>query len=268
MATPVLSDKDHLNAARILNLPSPASDNEPARKGDLDAVIQGMAWKDNVRVSSTGNTDLNTPGATIDGVSMVSGDRVLLRSQTDEAENGLYVWTGASSPLTRAGDANDGAGLVNAIVSVDEGSSNAGTTWRQTQSDITLGVSDIIFEPFGASVPDATESVKGKVELSTQGEADAGASDDTVLTPLKAFSATWRGRGKVQQIGDGSGTQFEVAHNWGTWDVHVEVWQTTGNRAKVDCEISQPNNNTVRINTASVVASNALSVRIREVPTS
>lgn len=266
MATPVLADKDHNSVARILNLPAPLSDNEPARKIDLTSAIEGLAWKDNVRAGSTGNVNLASPGTTLDSVTLVSGNRVLLKNQTAPAENGIYVWTGSASPLTRAADGSTGEELVNAVVIVDEGSTNAATKWRQTQVAITLGTTGVVFESFADSVADASETVKGKIEIATQAEADAGSDDVRALTPLKAKTASWRGRGLVQNIGDGSQTQYNVTHNFNTYNVHVEVWQATGSRYKVECDISQPDVNTVRINTAGAVASNALSVRIREVP--
>jgi len=268
MATPVLADKDHNNVARILNLPAPASDNEPARKIDLTAAIEGLAWKDNVRAASTGNVNTASPGASIDGVTLVSGDRILLKDQSAPAQNGLYIWTGAAAPLTRTADASTGLELVNAVVIVDEGTANAGTKWRQTQVDITLDTDDVVFGTFGDAVADASETVKGKIEIATQGETDTGTDDVRALTPLKAKTASWRGRGMVQAIGDGSGTQFDVTHNFNTRNLHVEVWQASGSYYKVECEISLPNANTVRINTAASVASNALNVVIREVPTS
>ncbi len=266
MATPVLADKDHNSVARILNLPAPASDNEPARKIDLTAAIEGLAWKDNVRAASTGNVNTASPGSAIDSVTLTSGDRILLKDQTAPAQNGIYVWTGAASPLTRAADASTGEELVNAVVIVDEGSSNAGTKWRQSEVAITLDTDDVVFGTFVDAVADASETVKGKIEIATQAEADGGTDDVRALTPLKAKTASWRGRGLVQSIGDGSSTQYDVTHNFNTYNVHVEVWQTSGSRYKVECDISQPSVNAVRINTAAAVASNALSVRIREVP--
>lgn len=266
MATPVLSNKDHLDSARILNLPAPISDGEPIRKIDFESSMEGLAWKDNVRVATTGNLDLSSPGATIDGITMTNGDRVLVLLQTDQSENGIYVWTGASDPLTRAADSDTGEKLLNAIVPVDEGSSNAGTTWRQTQVEIDIDTDDVIFVPFGAAVPDASTTVKGKIEIATEAEVNAGTDTERAVTPATAKASIWRGRGKIQTIGDGSGTQFDVTHNFNTYDLHVEVWQTSGSRYKVECDISQPSANAVRINTAEAVAAGALAVRIREVP--
>ena len=76
------SDLDFQNAARILNLPAPASANEPARLADLNSAVEGLSWKDSARVATQSNVNLSSPGATVDGITMVSGDRVLVRAQT------------------------------------------------------------------------------------------------------------------------------------------------------------------------------------------
>src|SRR5215831_17274608 len=57
-----------------------------------------------VRAASTANLSITAPGNPIDGVTLVTGDRILLKDQTTAAQNGLYVWNGASSTLTRVSD--------------------------------------------------------------------------------------------------------------------------------------------------------------------
>ena len=49
---------------------------------------------------------ISGPGAGIDGVTLSSGDRVLLKNQSTGSENGIYVFNGAASTMTRATDAN------------------------------------------------------------------------------------------------------------------------------------------------------------------
>ena len=49
------------------------------------------------RVATTGNISLSAPGATIDGVTMVAGDYVLVWLQTTQMQNGTYIWNGAVS---------------------------------------------------------------------------------------------------------------------------------------------------------------------------
>jgi len=257
--TKQLSDLDFGSAARIRNLPAPVNADEPARLADLNAAVEGIAWKDSVRVASQTNVNLASPGATIDGITMASGDRVLLKAQTSAAENGIYIWNGASTVMTRALDAGTADGLEQATTTVEEGT-NAGTTYRQTSVNFTLDSGDVVWAQFGASVGAASETSSGIAELATQAEVDAGTDDARIVTPLKL--ATWSGRTKRAQgtIGDGSATQIDVTHNFNTRDIIVQVFQASGSYEQVHCDVSLPNANTARLNFASAPASNALRV--------
>ncbi len=136
----------------------------------LSALVENLAWKESARVGSTANVTISSPGATIDGISMVSGDRVLLKDQTAPAENGIYVWNGASSAMTRANDANFTVELEQAIIAVEEGT-NAGTVFRQTAVNFTLGVGSVTWTAFGSggtvaysslsSIPAAIDAIDG-----------------------------------------------------------------------------------------------------------
>jgi type II secretory pathway pseudopilin PulG len=57
-----------------------------------------------VRVATAANLDLNAPGNPVNGVTLFAGDRVWVRYQTVSSENGLYVWNGAATPMTRTAD--------------------------------------------------------------------------------------------------------------------------------------------------------------------
>lgn len=85
------------------------------------------AWvKRSVKAATTANITLS--GAqTIDGVSVVAGDRVLVKNQTAAAENGIYVV--AAGAWTRAADANISSELAAATVGIDQGTTNGGKTY-------------------------------------------------------------------------------------------------------------------------------------------
>lgn len=256
MSQPVLSDLDFGSAARIQNLPDAVSAQQPATFAQLSAAIEGLKQKDPVVVRSQSNTNLASPGATIDGVTMTSGDRVLIANQTSQPENGIYIFNGAAAAMTRSLDANTGPELVNALVPVTSGS-DSGKTFRQTASSITLGTTNIVFVQFGTSASQATETSPGIAELATQAETDAGTDDLRIVTPLKL--ANWAGRVKKfsATFGDGASTQFDVTHNLNTNDVQVRVYRLSDN-ATILCDVKNQTVNTVRLNFASAVASNAL----------
>jgi hypothetical protein len=111
-----------------------------------NAVVSptGSVWKDEVRVASSANLNTSSPGATIDGITLSNNDRVLLKAQTVASQNGIYVWTGAATALTRASDANAFGELEGAVVTVEEGT-DAGSTWRQTQVGGTINSSDVVW---------------------------------------------------------------------------------------------------------------------------
>ena len=112
---------DFGNARRIVNLPNPASAQEPATRAYVDSAVEGLAWKDSCRVATQGNINLSSPGATIDGITMASGDRVLVRAQTTQSQNGIYIWNGSAVAMTRALDANTADELEQATTTVEEG---------------------------------------------------------------------------------------------------------------------------------------------------
>jgi hypothetical protein len=95
-------------------------------------AVQGLSPKQACRVATTGNITISTAlnsGDTIDGVTLATGDRVLVKDQSTASQNGIYVV--AASPA-RATDADAWDELVGAYVVVAEGSTNADTTWLCT----------------------------------------------------------------------------------------------------------------------------------------
>lgn len=259
MAQQVLTDLDFNSAARVLNLPDPTLAQHAATKGYVDSAVEGLAWKDSARVATQANVNLASPGATIDGVTMATNDRVLVRSQTTTSENGIYIWNGAATPMTRALDANTAAELKQAVVTVEEGTS-AASTFRQTAINFTLGSGAVSWVSFGTSAPAATETTAGIAEIATQAETDAGTDDTRFVTPLKLATYAGRLRRVSQTIGDGSATQYTITHNLNTRDVHVSVFRTSGafDEVLVDKEATTVNSVTIRF--AAAPALNAFRV--------
>lgn len=262
MALDVQTSLDMGSARRILNLPAPASANEPARLTDLQSALEGLSWKDSVRVAAGTNITVASPGASIDGIAMSANDRVLLRAQTAGAENGIYVWNGAATPMTRALDASTADELEQAVVTVEEGTS-AGTSYRQTLVNFTLGTGQVAWAAFGTAAPAATESTAGIAEIATQAETDAGTADNVAITPLKLAQSPWANRKHAQNIGDGSATSYQVTHNFNTRDVVVEVYRNSGNFDSVLVEVQRTSVNAVTILFDTAPSANAYRVLVR-----
>lgn len=263
MAIEVRRALDFLNSSKIINLPNGTNPQDPATVAQLNAAVEGINWKDSVRVSTQANLTLASPGATIDGITMVSGDRVLVRNQTTTTENGIYIWNGAATPATRSLDADTAAELEQATTTVEEGT-NAGITYRQTAVNLTLGSGAIAWSVFGTAAGAASETSSGIAEIATQAETDAGTDDLRIVTPLKLATSVFGTKKFNQNIGDGSATSFTVTHNLNTKDVEVEVYRNSGNNDSVMVEIQRTSLNAVTIIVdGTAPAANAYRVMVR-----
>jgi len=132
---------------------TPSANNDVANLAYVQSYVSGLAWKDACRVATTANitisSDLNV-GDTIDGVTLADGDRVLVKNQSNQTENGIYV---AGASPARASDMDAGTEFSSAAVFVSEGSVNADVGFVCTNDGtVTVGSSNITFSQFtGAS---------------------------------------------------------------------------------------------------------------------
>tara|TARA_R100000808_G_scaffold8183_1_gene23240 strand:- start:2252 stop:3775 length:1524 start_codon:yes stop_codon:yes gene_type:complete len=128
---------------------TPSAGNDIVNKTYVDGISAGLHWKDSVRVRSTANMTLSNPGvAAIDGVTLSNGDRILVAAQSTGSENGIYVWAGSGSAMTRSTDMDAGSEFPGAACFVREGSSYADTGWVCTNDAVTLGSTAINFTQF------------------------------------------------------------------------------------------------------------------------
>lgn len=259
MARKFFTDLDLQSASKVINVPSPSANGDAVPKSYVDSLVEGLAWKDSCRVATQANLNLSSPGATIDGVSMASQDRVLVRSQSTASENGIYVWNGSAVALTRSLDASTFTELEQAVTTVEEGTS-AGTSYRQDQVNGTIGSSTISWVTFGTSAPAASETTAGIAEIATQAETDAGTDDLRIVTPAKLANWSGRLRKYATSIGDGSATSYTITHNLSTRDVIIRVFPNSGNYDDVEVDVYRPSTTTATLVFATAPASNAYRV--------
>ncbi len=128
-------------------------------KGYVDAVKQALDIKDSVHVASTANVSLTAgssgleAGDAIDGVTLVAGDRVLLKNQTTASENGIYVAVASGGTPARSTDANASAEVTSGMfVWVEEGTANGDQGYVLTTNNvITLNTTNLTFTQFSGA---------------------------------------------------------------------------------------------------------------------
>lgn len=116
---------------KITGLGDPTLSQDAATKNYVDNAVTGLSWKQSVHTMSSTDVTLATPGASIGGLTMALGERILLTGQATGSENGIYVFDTASTPLVRSSDANVYGELNGASVFVEQGT-YADTGWVQT----------------------------------------------------------------------------------------------------------------------------------------
>jgi len=136
--------------ALLTGIATPINDTDAANKAYVDGILVGLSWKDAVRVATTANINLATAaqnGSTIDGITLVTGDRILIKDQTVKSQNGIYIVNASGSP-TRASDLSLANEFDGAAVLVKQGTANESTAWTQTATVATVGSSDVIWSQF------------------------------------------------------------------------------------------------------------------------
>ncbi len=167
---------------RIINVASPSSGTDAVNKTYVDSNLAGLSWKQQVRAATTTAGVLALTfenGDTLDGVTLATNDRILIKDQAVATENGVYIVAASGSP-TRATDADSSAELNSATVFVLAGTVNADTAWTQTTDNPTIGSSNIVWTQFGAG--------GGVTYTFGDGLVEAGGDVDVELTANSGLS--------------------------------------------------------------------------------
>ena len=171
----------NVNNQKVTQVADPTADQDAANKRYVDNIAQGLDAKASVKVATTANITLS--GAqTIDGVSTSPTDRVLVKDQTNQNENGIY--SVAAGAWTRTTDLDLWLEVPGAFVFVERGTVNADTGWVSI-ADSTggpLGASPVIWSQFSSAgtLYDGSGLVKSGNVLNVGGGAGITVGTDSV----------------------------------------------------------------------------------------
>jgi len=129
---------------------TPSGPNDIVNQAYVDAVAQGLSFKQPANFTTTGNITLSGLAVQANGdwtSTLTAGDRILVKNQTTGADNGIYV--AAAGAWSRSSDANTWNEIVSAYLFVLAGTVWAGSSWVDTnQQGGTLGTTPITFTQF------------------------------------------------------------------------------------------------------------------------
>jgi len=151
MAAPTASVS--LNSQTITNVADPVNAQDAATKGFVEATSQGLDVKDSCVAATTGNITISTAlnnGDTLDGVTLSTNDRVLVKDQSTASQNGIYIV--GSSPA-RADDLAAGADAAGMFTFVEQGSVNAdnGFVCTSNKGSAVVGTNNLTFAQFSGA---------------------------------------------------------------------------------------------------------------------
>ena len=163
-----------ISGGSVTGLGSPSVASDAATKNYVDQAIAGLRTRIIAEAATTGNIDLTADlqnGDTLDGVTLVTGDRVLVKDQTDATANGLYIVV-ASGTASRDPEHDTIAELSGGMVVINQGTVNDNKIFLcTTDSDATIGVSNITYTVITPANVGTVTSV---------GLNDAGSSEFTI----------------------------------------------------------------------------------------
>ncbi len=179
-------------------------------------------WKLPVRVATTANGTLATAfenGDAVDGVTLATGDRILLKDQTTAADRGIYTVNASGAP-TRATDADLGSEINYATVVILEGTVNKGRCYTQTTSPITIGTTAQVWALTASWLGALTTSDIGSTvqaqDADLQGISDITFSSGPTLAAMAVRDADGAWTRLEDPSGDSTGN-WRVVLNEGVW---------------------------------------------------
>ncbi len=226
-----------LNSQRITGVADPTGAQDAATKNYVDTFAQGLDSHPSVHAATTANIATLAGGApnTLDGVTLVTNDRVLVKDQTTTNLNGIYtvttLGTGVNGTWARATDQDTWAEVPSAYVWVEMGTVNADTGWTCTADPggtlNTTAITWVQFSSAGTAIAGA-----GLTKTGNTIDVIGTANRITVAADSVDISAAYVGQATITTLGTvttgtWTGTTIAVA-NGGTGQTTAKAARETG----------------------------------------
>lgn len=301
---------------KLTALGTPTVSTDAATKQYVDDVAQGLNIHaasyaaTTANLNATYNNGTSGVGATLtnagtqaafatDGTSPVLNARILVKNQTNTAQNGIYTLTTVGSGstnwvLTRATDFDSAVEIAGGdFTFVDNGTTLANTGWVNVDEVNTVGTDPIVFQQFsgagtytanngvvlngtvfsfaprsgyglqtGASGAEIKLATTSGLNLSSDLAVGAG-NGITVLTNTIAIDSAVVVSKYAANVGDGSATSYTITHNLNTRDVQVVLFDNSAPYAEVICDVAHTTVNTVTLQFSIAPTSNQYRVVIQ-----
>lgn len=201
----------------------PTNASHAATKAYVDNIFTGINWKTSVSAATTANITLSGT-QTIDGYAANIGDRILVKSQTAGADNGIY--TVAAGAWSRSTDAATAAEILSATVYVRNGTVNMQRQYTCNNSSITLGTTSITF----ALIAGAGTYTNGTYLKLTSNVFDidfTAFSTSQITEGTGLYFTNARARAAIALTT--TGTSAAATYNTSTGVLNVPIYQAQGN---------------------------------------
>lgn len=196
---------------------TPTADQDVANKAYVDSVAQGLDIKASCLYTTTGNITLSGLATQVNGdwpSTLTAGDRILVKNQTNQAQNGIYA--AASSGWTRTADMNNWAEVPGAFTFIEDGATLSATGWVTTAGSTgTIGVTNMPWTQFSGA---GTYTAGNGLQLISNAFSVKlnGTSLDASSSGLR-ISTTWPGQTSITTLGTigtgvWEGSDVGVAH--------------------------------------------------------
>mgnify|MGYP003126156868 FL=1 len=137
-----------ISGGSITGLSAPSNNSDVAIKSYVDEAVAGLRTRIIAECASTANVNISNgleAGDSIDGVTLVAGDRVLLKDQSTATENGLYIAV-SSGAASRDPEHDTIAELSGGLIVVNQGTSNDNKIFLcTTDSTGSIGSTNITY---------------------------------------------------------------------------------------------------------------------------